>query len=107
VHLEWHIGDSRTKTTRYEYTRPGTYRIRVAGSGSNGCTGERELTVRVGGASRARAAGKPPACPLGWMLVEDSVDGPRYTCRPRPPTRPLRCAEGTAYYAERGEIGCR
>ena len=102
--LAWNIGDSRTKTARYEYRKPGTYRIRVSGSGANGCTGQRELTVRVG---RARAAGKPPVCPMGWVLQEDSVDGPRYTCRPRPPTRPLKCPEGTGYFAERGEIGCR
>ena len=109
IQLAWNIGDSRTKTARYEYRKPGTYRIKVAGSGSNACTGERELTVRVGGASaRARPLGKgPPSCPLGWVLVEESVDGPRYTCRPRPPTRPLRCAEGTSYFSERGEIGCR
>jgi len=108
VHVAWNIGDSRTKTARYEYKKPGTYRIKVTGSGPNACTGERQFTVRVGGASaRARPPGKAPACPLGWVLIEDSVDGPRYTCRPRPPTRPLRCAEGTSYFSERGEIGCR
>jgi hypothetical protein len=108
IELAWNIGDSRTKTTRYEYRKPGTYRIKVTGSGEHGCIGERELTVHVGGAAaRLRPSGKPPACPLGWMLVEESVDGPRYTCRPRPPTRPLRCPESTAYFSERGEIGCR
>jgi len=108
IHLAWNLGDSRTKTARYEYKKPGTYRIKVTGSGSNACTGERELTVNVGGASvRARPPGKAPACPLGWVLMEDSVDGPRYTCRPRQPTRPLRCADDTAYFSERGEIGCR
>lgn len=108
IQLAWNIGDSRTKTARYEYKKPGTYRITVTGSGSNPCTGERAFTVRVGGASaRARAPGRRPSCPLGWVLLEDSVDGPRYTCRPRQPTRPLRCAEGTSYFSERGEIGCR
>jgi hypothetical protein len=56
---------------------------------------------------RTQSFSKPPSCPGGWALVEDSVDGPRYTCRPRQPTRPLRCAEGTTYFSERGEIGCR
>ena len=42
-----------------------------------------------------------------WTLVEDSVKGARYTCRARPPAQPLRCAEGTTYFAEGGEIGCR
>jgi hypothetical protein len=108
IHLAWDFGDSRTKTARYEYRKPGTYRIKVKGSGSHSCTGERELTVRVGGASaRSRPPGKGPSCPLGWALLEDTLDGPRYTCRPRPPTRPLKCAEGTTYFAERGEIGCR
>ena len=108
IYLAWHIGDSRTKSARYEYRKPGAYRIRVRGGGDNPCSGSRELTVRVGGtAGRARAAGKPPACPLGWVLAEDSVDGPRFTCRPRAPTRPLKCPEGTRYFSERGEVGCR
>ena len=108
LHLAWNLGDSRTRTARYEYRKPGTYRLKVKGSGSNGCTGEHELTVKVGGAAwRSQSPAKAPACPGGWALVEDSVDGPRYTCRPRQPTRPLRCAEGTSYFSERGEIGCR
>ena len=107
IHVEWDLGDSRTKTTRYEYKRPGIYRIKVRGSGARGCTGERELNVKVGGASPRARSGKPPVCPVGWMLNEDSLEGARYSCRPRPPVRPLRCAEGTSYYAEGGEIGCR
>jgi hypothetical protein len=106
LHLAWNLGDSRTKTVRYEYKKPGTYRVRVRGSGSNGCTGERQLTVKVGGAALRQPPAKAP-CPGGWTLVEDSVDWPRYTCRPRQPTRPLRCPEGTTYFSERGEIGCR
>lgn len=107
LHLAWNLGDSRTKTARYEYKKAGTYKLRVKGSGSNACAGEHELTVKVGGAIKTRASSKPPICPVGWMLLEDSVDGPRYMCRPRQPVRPLRCAEGTTYFSERGEIGCR
>lgn len=108
LYISWDFGDSRTRSTRYEYKKPGTYTLVVKGSGSNGCSGERELTVKVGGAgAQTRATGKLPICPVGWALVEDSVDGPRYTCRPRQPVRPLRCPEGTAYFSERGEIGCR
>ena len=33
IELAWNIGDSRTKTARYEYRKPGTYRIKVTGSG--------------------------------------------------------------------------
>ena len=32
IPITWNIGDSRTKTARYEYKRPGTYRVRVAGA---------------------------------------------------------------------------
>jgi hypothetical protein len=108
LHLAWHLGDSRTKTARYEYKKAGSYRLKVTGTGENACSGERELTVKVGGTgTRAQALSRPPGCPGGWTLVEGSVDGPRYTCRPRQPTRALRCAEGTSYFSERGEIGCR
>jgi hypothetical protein len=108
LHLAWNLGDSHTKTARYEYKKAGTYKLRVVGVGENACSGERELTVKVGGtAVRGQAFSRAPSCPGGWALVEGSVDGPRYTCRPRQPTRPLRCAEGTSYFSERGEIGCR
>lgn len=108
LYLAWNLGDSRTRTARYEYKKPGTYKLKVIGTGPNACSGERELTVKVrGSGARPQPFSKPPACPGGWALVEESLDGPRYTCRPRPPTRPLRCAEGTTYFSERGEIGCR
>src|SRR5688572_12491278 len=29
IHLAWNIGDSRTKTARYEYSKSGTYRVKV------------------------------------------------------------------------------
>ena len=46
-------------------------------------------------------------CPSGWMLLENSVRGARFTCRAKPPAQALRCANGTSYFSERGEIGCR
>lgn len=108
IPLAWNLGDSRTKTARHEYKKAGTYLITVTGSGETACTGERELSVTVGGArAKASAGAKPPVCPVGWVLNEASVVGPRYTCRPRAPVRPLRCAEGTAYFSEDGKIGCR
>lgn len=108
LHMSWTLGDSRTKTARYEYRKPGAYVLKVRGSGSNACAGERTLAVKVGGApAKGRATLKAPSCPVGWSLVEDSVSGPRYTCRPRQPVRPLSCPEGTTYFSERGEIGCR
>jgi hypothetical protein len=108
IPISWSMGDSRTKTTRYEYKRPGSYRVKVAGTGKDACVGLKEATVNVGAPNRADA--KPmvtPRCPGGWTLVEESVDGARYTCRPRAPAQSLRCAEGTSYFSERGEIGCR
>ncbi|HEY1286808.1 MAG TPA: PKD domain-containing protein [Burkholderiales bacterium] len=104
ISLAWNLGDSRTKTARYEYKRPGTYRLRVRGAGDEACAGQKEASLAVGAPGHAAAT---PRCPAGWTLVEDSVKGPRYTCRARPPAQPLRCAEGTTYFAEGGEIGCR
>ena len=104
IAIAWNLGDSRTKTARYEYKRPGTYRVRVTGAGNEACVGQKETSFTVGTPGRATAT---PRCPAGWSLVEDSVRGPRYTCRARPPAQPLRCAEGTAYFTENGEIGCR
>ena len=93
-----------TKTARYEYKRPGSYRVRISGTGKEACVGRKEASLTVGTPGPASAT---PRCPAGWTLVEDSAKGPRYTCRARPPAQPLRCAEGTTYFAEGGEIGCR
>jgi len=103
IPIAWNLGDSRTKTARYEYKRPGTYRVRVSGTGKAACAGQKEAALTIG---TGHASGTP-RCPAGWTLVEDSVKGPRYTCRARPPAQALRCAEGTTYFAEGGEIGCR
>jgi hypothetical protein len=43
----WSFGDSLTKTTRYEYRKPGKYRLRVAGSGNGACHGGAETVVIV------------------------------------------------------------
>ncbi len=106
--MSWDLGDRRTKTTRYEYKKPGNYRLKVSGTGKDACNGARDLTVTVGTPAAAPArSSKGPSCPSGWTLVEGSVKGARYTCRPRPPAQALRCVEGTSYFSERGEIGCR
>ncbi|OGA74403.1 MAG: hypothetical protein A3G81_14270 [Betaproteobacteria bacterium RIFCSPLOWO2_12_FULL_65_14] len=110
--MSWDLGDRRTKTTRYEYKKPGSYRLKVSGTGKDACTGARDITVTVGApaapaAAKAAKTAKAPSCPSGWTLVEGSVKGARYTCRARQPAQALRCAEGTSYFSERGEIGCR
>src|SRR6185503_4009907 len=102
IALSWSIGDSRTKTARYEYRRAGSYRVKVTGSGREPCAGQKETTINVG-IPRAEGRAGTPRCPAGWTLVEESVQGARYTCRARPPAQPLRCAEGTSYFAEGGE----
>ena len=104
IPIAWNLGDSRTKTARYEYKRPGTYHVRVSGTGKEACVGLKEASLTVGTPGPASAT---PRCPAGWTLVEDSVKGSRYTCRARPPAQALRCAHGTTYFAEGGEIGCR
>ena len=105
--MSWGIGDRRTKTARYDYKKPGAYRLRVSGTGKDACVGLKEVTVNVGGAVQPRSDVRTPRCPNGWALVDESVKGARYTCRPRPPPQALRCAEGTTYFVEAGEIGCR
>lgn len=107
IPISWNIGDSRTKTARYDYKRPGSYRVKVAGSGKEACVGVKEATVSVGTPTQAEATTSTPRCPSGWTLVEESLRGARYTCRARAPAQALRCAEGTSYFSERGEIGCR
>src|SRR5688572_21284714 len=48
IPISWNIGDSRTKTARYDYKRPGSYRVKVAGSGKDACVGVKEATISVG-----------------------------------------------------------
>lgn len=105
--ISWSLGDRRTKTTRHDYQKAGTYRLKVSGTGKDACTGVREVTVRVGGGAAKPASAQGPGCPPGWTLVKGSVRGARYACRPVPPAEALHCAAGTRYFVERGEIGCR
>jgi len=45
--VSWSFGDSLSKITRYEYRKPGKYRLRVAGSGNDACHGGAETLVIV------------------------------------------------------------
>ena len=45
--ISWSFGDSVTKSTRYEYRKPGKYRLRVTGSGNGACHGGAETLVIV------------------------------------------------------------
>lgn len=45
--IVWSFGDSLSKTTRYEYRKPGKYKLRVVGSGDEGCRGGAETLVIV------------------------------------------------------------
>jgi hypothetical protein len=47
LEVSWSFGDSVTRTTRYEYRKPGKYRLRVAGSGNDACRGGAETLVIV------------------------------------------------------------
>jgi hypothetical protein len=100
--IAWDVAERRTKTTRYEYKKAGTYKMKVSGSGNDPCSGARDILVTVGGAKPTAAASKA-ACPDGWELV--SSKGAAYTCRVKTPT--LSCAEGTKYFSAKGEIGCK
>jgi hypothetical protein len=105
IPVSWGMGDGRTKSARYEFKQAGSYRVRVTGTGKDACVGLKEASVTVGAARVQKSAA--PRCPGGWVLLDESVKGARYTCRPRPPAQALRCPEGTSYFFERGEIGCR
>jgi hypothetical protein len=105
IPVSWGMGDGRTKSARYEFKQAGSYRVRVTGTGKDACVGLKEASVTVGAARVEKSAA--PRCPGGWVLLDESVKGARYTCRPRPPSQALRCPEGTSYFFERGEIGCR
>lgn len=45
--VSWTFGDSLSKSTRYEYRKPGKYRLAVTGSGNDACQGRRETFVIV------------------------------------------------------------
>ena len=76
--MSWGIGDRRTKTARYDYKKPGAYRLRVSGTGKDACVGSKEVTVNVGGAVQPRSDVRTPRCPNG--------KGP---CLPCATSRPL------------------
>lgn len=118
--LTFNAGGEATQRTRYIYDRPGTYRLTA--SSFSGCVGSRTVTVNVregsGGASGAKGSGAPrannapakvvkPKCPGGWEVVPQSVQGARYSCSPKPPSRPIACEGGTSYFAENNLVGCR
>jgi hypothetical protein len=46
-YMAWSFGDARSKTTRYQYRKPGTYRMSIAGSGNEPCGGRREIMITV------------------------------------------------------------
>ena len=104
--VSWDVGERRTKTTRYEYKKPGTYKMKVAGAGNDPCAGNaRDVLVTVGGAKPAAAAVSKaaPKCPDGWELAASK--GNAFTCRVKNPS--LACADGTKYFSGKGEIGCK
>jgi hypothetical protein len=94
--------DGKNKSASYAYKKAGTYKMVAKGAGKHACTGERATEIRVGGASGAKVAG---SCPEGWTV--DSHEGAKFTCRPNPPSRPLKCEGGTRYFSENGMIGCK
>ena len=100
--LAWDVAERRTKTTRYEYRKAGTYKMKVTGGGNDPCNGSRDVQVTVGGVKPTVAASKP-GCPDGWELA--SSKGAAFTCRVKNPT--LSCAGGTKYFAGKGEVGCK
>jgi hypothetical protein len=103
--IAWDVAERRTKTTRYEYKKPGTYTLKVSGGGNDPCSGSNQVTVTVGpkGVKTASLKGGKPGCPDGWELA--SAQGSRYTCRVKNPA--LACPDGTKYFAGKGEIGCK
>jgi PKD domain len=47
TYVSWSFGDQRSKTTRYQYRKPGKYRMTVSGTGNAPCLGKREVVVTV------------------------------------------------------------
>ena len=122
IRLSFARGDER-KTVRYAFTTPGSYTVRAVAA--YGCSGTRTANVAVYGSDYPAPAAAPTAaaapgapaltpeavpsggCPTGWYVVPESVQGPRYQCRPNLPSVPLQCAGGASYFSENGVIGCR
>lgn len=83
--INWELGDRRTKTTRHEYTKAGTYKLVVTGTGKDACTGKREVSVTVGGSAAAKARAAPSgdaaaaACPKGWTMAKGATAN-RFSC---------------------------
>jgi len=105
--------NTATQTSHLRYTKPGTYKVTVAGFGSRGCNGRREQTITItqAGAAPAAAATAPaaasamPACPSGWTASANAVSGAKLACVANPVA--LTCPQGTAYFSQRGVVGCR
>jgi hypothetical protein len=108
--------NTANQTAHLRYTKPGNYKITVAGFGSQGCDGSRTIALTVtersasgGGAAPAAAttaaAANMPACPAGWQASANAVSGARLACVVRPV--PLTCPQGTTYFSQQGVIGCR
>jgi hypothetical protein len=83
--INWELGDRRTKTTRHEYGKAGTYKLVVTGTGKDACTGKREVMVTVGGSPAAKAKAAPAgdaaaaACPKGWTMAKGATAN-RFSC---------------------------
>ena len=81
--MNWELGDRRTKTTRHDYAKAGTYKLVVTGTGKDACTGKREVMVTVGGSAAAKAkataGAAPAACPKGWTMAK-GASAERFTC---------------------------
>jgi hypothetical protein len=77
--MNWEIGDRRTRTTRHEYKKPGTYKLVVTGSGKDACVGKREVTVTVGGSAAPKADAAAAQCPKGWTMAKGAT-ADRFTC---------------------------
>lgn len=112
------VNTKATQIARLRYTKPGTYKVSVAGFGSNGCSGTRTISLTVnaaaapatGGAAGAAPAATAtaaamPACPAGWSPAANAVSGAKLACRAD--AVPLSCPQGTTYFSQPGVIGCR
>ncbi len=120
VTLEFQPGTERTKVARYIFSSlEGSFTLTARASG--GCTGTRTMPVRVvdgskrsgsadaAGAASGASAGsaKAPSCPSGWQPAAGYPKGAQITCVPRMPAGKMKCPEGTTYFEETAQLGCR